>query len=162
MSQSETPAAAKPAARGSKKLILIVLVVVILGGAGGGFWWYTRAEAHAAAAEPHEKPHKEPTGIVPMEPFLVNLADSNASRFLRVTLRLVVDDEAEAKELGENAVALTRARSAILELLATQESTTLVSAEGKTALKHAIAEKATAVLGVEVRDVLFTDFVVQF
>lgn len=162
MSQAETPAAAKPAGRRKKPILIAIVVLLFLGGAGGGFWWFKRAEAHAEAAGTHEAPPKQPTGIVPMEPFLVNLADPQASRFLRVTLRLVVDEKSEAKELEENAVALTRARSAILELLATQQSTTLVSAEGKTALKHEIAEKTTAVLGVEVRDVLFTDFVVQF
>jgi flagellar FliL protein len=161
MSQAQTPAA--PAASRSKKpLVLAVVAVLVLGAGGGGFWWFTRADAHAEEADAHAAPVKQPTGIVPMEPFLVNLADKSASRFLRVTLRLVVDEEGEAKELEENAVALTRARSAILEILATQESSELVSPDGKTALKHEIAEKTTAVLGVEVRDVLFTDFVVQF
>jgi flagellar basal body-associated protein FliL len=37
-----------------------------------------------------------------------------------------------------------------------------VTPEGKTELKKAIAEHATAVLKKEVRDALFSDFVVQF
>ena len=104
----------------------------------------------------------EATGVVPMEAFLVNLADSNASRFLRVTLRLVVETPAEAKEIEESPVDQARARSAILELLATQQSATLVTPEGKDALKKAIAERTSKVLKREVHDVLFTDFVVQF
>ena len=102
------------------------------------------------------------TGVVPFEPFLVNLADKEASRFLRVTLRLVVDTEDEAKEIEESKVEGARARSAILELLATQESSTLITAEGKIELKKLIAERTSAVLKREIRDVLFTDFVVQF
>jgi flagellar FliL protein len=151
-----------PPAKGGKKLPLIIgVAVLLLGGAGGGFWWYTHASAHAETARTAAR-KKDPTGIIAMEPFLVNLADTSTSRFVRLTLRLVVDDESEAKELEEHAVGLARARSAILELLATKQSTELVSVEGKTALKHEIAEKATAALGVEVHDVLFTDFVVQF
>jgi flagellar protein FliL len=160
------PAAQAPAApaakRGGKSLIIIIVAVVVLGGAGGGgFWWWRKSHAEAATVTPESK-HASPTGVVPMEPFLVNLADKEASRFLRVTLRLVVDTEAEAKEIEETPVEITRARSAILEVLATQQSAALVTPEGKTELKKAIAEHTTAVLKKEVRDVLFTDFVVQF
>ena len=156
MSDTKTPAPKK----GSKTLVILIVAVVVLGGAGaGGFWWWQKSHAQAAAAEPK---HVEPTGVVPMEPFLVNLADKGASRFLRVTLRLVVDTEKEAKEIEESAVEQARARSAILELLATQVSEALVTPDGKTALKKGIAERTTAVLKREVRDVLFTDFVVQF
>jgi hypothetical protein len=44
-----------------------------------------------------------------MEPFQMNVADKEASRFLRVTLRLVVDTEAEAKEIEETPVEVARA-----------------------------------------------------
>ena len=53
-------------------------------------------------------------------------------------------------------------RSAILEVLTTKTSDTLVTADGKTALKEAIAKRSSEVLELEVTDVLFTDFVVQF
>ena len=158
-----TAATEKPAKKkGGKGLILIIVAVVVLGGAGGGGFWYwkkSHAQAAGAVAEPE---HVEATGVVPFEPFLVNLADKEASRFLRVTLRLVVDTEDEAKEIEHSAVEGARARSAILELLATQESSTLITPEGKTELKKLIAERTSAVLKREVRDVLFTDFVVQF
>jgi flagellar basal body-associated protein FliL len=50
----------------------------------------------------------------------------------------------------------------VLEHLTTLESATLVTPEGKTELKKQIAERTSAVLHLEIRDVLFTDFVVQF
>jgi flagellar FliL protein len=147
-------------AKKGKGLVLAVVAVVLLAGGGGGFWWWRKS--HAQAGPPPEPVHVEASGVVPMEPFLVNLADTQASRFLRVTLRLVVDTPDEAKEIEESPVDQVRARSAILELLATQESSALVTPEGKAALKKTIAERTTAVLKREVRDVLFTDFVVQF
>ncbi len=143
-----------------KGLVLAVVAVVLLAGGGGGFWWWRKS--HAQAGPPSAPVHVEATGVVPMEPFLVNLADTQASRFLRVTLRLVVDTPDEAKEIEESQVDQARARSAILEVLATQQSTALVTPEGKDALKKTIAERTTTVLKREVRDVLFTDFVVQF
>jgi len=171
MSDAKAPPVAKKG--GSSKMMIVVAAVLIMGGGGGFFYWKkTQAAAaeesdgseHAPASSTKKSKHKEveATGVVPMEAFLVNLADSNASRFLRVTLRLVVETPGEAKEIEESPVKQARARSAILELLATQESAKLVTPEGKDALKKAIAEATAKVLGVEVHDVLFTDFVVQF
>ena len=152
---------AAPAKKKGKGLVVIIAAVLLLGGAGGGGFWYWK-KSHAQTADEKPEPPKQATGVVPMEPFLVNLADKEASRFLRVTLQLVVDDEAEAKEIEESPVDQARARSTILELLATKESAHLVTPEGKTELKKEIAEHTSAVLKREVRDVLFTDFVVQF
>ncbi len=173
MSDAKAAPAAKKAG-GSKKMVIIAAAVLVLGGGGGFFYWKKgqavaaeereSASEHATDKSTKKSKHKEveATGVVPMEAFLVNLADSNASRFLRVTLRLVVENEEEAKEIEHSEVKAARARSAILELLATQESAKLVTPEGKDELKKAIAEATSKVLGVEVHDVLFTDFVVQF
>jgi flagellar FliL protein len=157
MSTQPAPAAA-PKKKGNA-LLFIVLGLVVLGGGGGGFYWWKHS---AKAAESEPAPKKEFTGVMSMEPFVVNLADREASRFLRVTIKLVVETEHEAKELEEHAVAKNRIRSAVLELLSAQTSTKLVTPEGKAELKKAIAERATEVAHTEIHDVLFTDFVVQF
>jgi flagellar FliL protein len=121
--------------------------------------------APAAAEEESQEAHEESGGggVVGFEPFVVNLADEGGGRFLRATVQLVVPDAEAAKEITENAVQMVRLRSNLLELLAEQTSDTLVTAEGKTALKDAIAERAAAVLSPhQVSDVLFSDFLVQF
>lgn len=101
--------------------------------------------------------------MVSFEPFVVNLADTDASRFLRVKVQLVVGSPEEATQMAESPVKLGRARSAILELLTTQQSATLVTQEGKAALRKAIAEQVKPGIGeIEIVDVLFSDFVVQF
>ncbi len=164
---SDTPAAtdaAAPAKKGRGKLIPIVLAVLLLGGGGGGAYWYFAVRAAAAGAEEaHEPEAPEPTGIATFDPFVVNLADPGGSRFLRVNLALVVKDELAAAELGENPVVKGRIRSSLIELLAQQTSDTLVTPDGKAALKAAIKEQvAHAAHDVEVSDVLFSEFVVQF
>jgi flagellar basal body-associated protein FliL len=94
---------------------------------------------------------------------VVNLADTGATRFLRATLSLVVQDEEQAKEMEENAVEKARIRSAILELLAEQQADALVTPEGKTELKKHIAERIEhAAHELKVVDVLFSEFVIQF
>jgi flagellar FliL protein len=164
---TETPAAAAPAKKSRRGLmiILVVLVLLLAGGGGGAYWFFFlrggAAEAEAAEAEPEPPP--VPTGIVPLDPFVVNLADPSGSRFLRVTMGLVVADEETAKHIEEEKVVIARLRSAILELLAQKQSTELITPEGKTALKKAIAESvAHAAHELKVEDVLFSEFIVQF
>jgi flagellar FliL protein len=157
-----TPAAGKKSKKG---LFMTVIALVLLGGGGAGayFFYLKPAPKHAVAeAEPEPEP-EHATGIVKMEPFVVNLADTGASRFLRCNLSLVVADEALAKEIEEKPVELARVRSAILELLALQQADQLVTPEGKEALKQQIVERAAhAVHELKVADVLFSEFVIQF
>src|SRR5262245_27300802 len=99
MSDKATPKAG--AAGKSKSVIAIAAAVVLLGG-GAGAWFMMRRAApnvEAAAASEHKEPKdKEKGGVLSFEPFVVNLADPGGSRFLRVTVRLVVD-EPETEEL---------------------------------------------------------------
>ncbi|MCX6537750.1 MAG: flagellar basal body-associated FliL family protein [Acidobacteria bacterium] len=167
----------KPAPNASKKkgkfgLILgIVIGVLVLAGGGAAAYWKLRPAppapaAGGAAGEGHgvaEAAETHPAGVVSFEPFLVNLAGGSGQTYLRVTLKLLVGSEEDAKLLQESEVAKARMRSAILEVLATQSADTLVTVEGKAQLKKALVEQVSALKQkTEVRDVLFSDFVVQF
>jgi flagellar protein FliL len=173
--------AAAAAPKKSKKGLFMILAVLLLGGGGAGaYFFYFKAPAaqakgaheegeESADEAEHEEEAEEPEeegeekGIVPMAPFVVNLADPGGSRFLRVTLTLVVKNEEVAKEIEENAVETAQIRSGILELLSQQQSEALVTPEGKDELKQAIAERVKqAVRKVKVSDVLFSEFVIQF
>jgi flagellar FliL protein len=137
------------------------VLVLLLGGGGAAYWMFAGGDAAEAATEP--VPEKKGGAVAPLEPFVVNLADPGGGRFLRVTLSLVVEDDSHALEIEENAIVKMRVRSAILELLAQQTADPLITPDGKTALKHAIAESAAgAVESLHISDVLFSEFVVQF
>ncbi|MGE0039772.1 MAG: flagellar basal body-associated protein FliL [Vicinamibacterales bacterium] len=165
----------KPKGGFMKTAILLVVVLLLVGGAGaGGYWWSQQGAAAAPASGEHATEAPADSGhdagggdeaaagggLVSFEPFLVNLADPG--RYLRTNVKLVVGSEARAKEIGENEVALMRLRSAMLELLAEQHADALVTADGKTALKNAIKERAGEIADAHIVDVLFSDFVVQF
>lgn len=159
-----TPGSAPAAGGGKKKLFIIGGVALALAG-GGGYYW--QAKASAAAAAGHEAASKDVSpkerGLVSFEPFVANLADPGGQRFVRATVQLVVGDTHMATEMAETPVLTMQARAIILELLAMQMADTLVTPEGKVALRQAIAEQIAAALhDVEVVDVLFSDFVVQF
>lgn len=163
------PAAAAAAPKKSRRglfLIAGVALIVLLGGGGAAYWMYAKAPAEgeaAAEAEAKEEEEHEPGAAVPLEPFVVNLADPGGSNFLRVNLSLVVENEEQALVFEESVVTKMTVRSAVLELLALQSADRLITPEGKTELKKAIAEAAgKAAPEVHVTDVLFSEFVVQF
>jgi flagellar FliL protein len=135
----------------------IAVLLVALVGVGVLIWQRGRAAEHSEAASAPSPA----AGVVPLEPFLVNLADRQSQRFARVAVRLIVDTKAEAEAVAADPVRQARLRSALLETLSVQTADRLVTPEGKTDLKKAIAERGSSVLGQQVRDVLFTDFVVQ-
>jgi len=164
---SETTAAISAPKRNSKKLLITgggAVIVLALAG-GGAFWWSQQAQAQTATPEVEhhaDKDDGEERGIVTFEPFVVNLADASASRFLRVKVQVVVANAEEAESFEKSNVKLSRARAGILELLTTQTSDVRVTTDGMKELRKAISEGLHKTLDVEIIDVLFSDFVVQF
>lgn len=161
-SQPPTPSEPPKATGGRRRLIVITLAaVIVVGGGVTAFWATSRSAGAATAAKPASTPAEH--GLVTLEPFVVNLADHGGSRFLRISVRLVVESVAQAEHLQKGNVAMTRARSAILDLLTQQMADHLVTATGKAELREAISKKLERVLEeTKVVDVLFSDFVVQF
>lgn len=155
-----TPTPEVPKKKSRKPLMIGAVAIVLIAGGGGAFWYMRPAAATADAAPSHAAVER---GSIPFDPFVVNLADSGASRFLRVTLSLLVEDVETAAHLKENPVAIMQARSAVLELLTLQTSDRLATPDGKATLKKAIADRIFTVMdGLKVVDVLFSDFVIQF
>lgn len=107
--------------------------------------------------------------LMTFEPFVVNLADEGSARFLRTNVQLVVSggEEGGGGHGGPKgpSVEEMRLRSAILELLSAETSDKLTTPAGKDELKAHILERAEELLEaaeIEVEDVLFSDFVIQF
>ena len=167
MSKAPAPAPA-PAADGAeapkkskKKLVLILLATVLLLGAGGGgaYWWSGRASAAKPAKE-----QKLPTQYFAMEPsFVVNLADTDAVRYLQADLQLATRDAETLAALTAHAPAL---RNRLLLLFGQQTSAQLVQRSGKERLQEAALKEVKAVLKNEgapdkVEAVIFTSLVTQ-
>ena len=119
--------------KNSKKLFIIIGVVVFLlvgGGAAGFMIWKKKAEEAAAAAaeegggdDAHEvaKSHKPakrdpklPPAYMPLEPFVVNLADRDADRYAQIGITLEVEDAKFAEEMKAYMPAI---RNAVLMIL---------------------------------------------
>jgi flagellar FliL protein len=120
---------------------------------------------HRSAAGAEAKPKTEPKAksVMHLDPFVVNLADAEGDRFLRVGIDLGLDREAkEGGHPDQAAMLLARTRDTILSILTTCNAEALVSANGKAVLKErlttALRERAPE-LGV--REIYFTEFLVQ-
>ena len=166
MSESKTdaaPSTAEPKKRRSKLLLIGVPMFLLLMAGGGGGWWYFSQSAAAADATEHKEEGEEhkTAGLVSLDPFIVNLADPGGRKYLRMTVVLLLPDEHMAKEVEENKLTISRVRSAIIEVLTSRTSLELASPDGRAALKKTIAETATNVGHIDVRDVLFEEFIVQ-
>lgn len=99
--------------------------------------------------------------IIELPPFIVNLADTEQSRYLRMTVSLGLD-EAEAAGEKPDQLFLTRVRNAMLAVLSDKKSDEILSVEGKTKLRKDLLQAAKAAsANPEVQAIYITDFIVQ-
>ena len=149
---------------GKKKLVLMVAVAaIVLGGGGVGALLYMKkqkaaAEEAAAATDDgdadaapvkHEakKAKGEKPVFVPMDPFVVNLADHDSDRYAQIGITLEVPDEHVGEEIKNYLPAI---RNNILLLLAHKSSADLAGGDGKELLARQIRREALKAMGEEV------------
>jgi len=172
-----------------KLFIMIGLIVVLLGvlGAGGFFgykWWMGRKaaagadnateqkveEGHGGEKKDEKGGHGEkkdekgaaPEGgseIVSIPPLLVNLAEPQGRRYLKLALDIEVKDKIAADQLNKS---MPKVKDALLLLLSSKTYEDLGSLENKILLKKEIVERLTLVLGEQkVLRVYITEIVIQ-
>lgn len=163
MSAAAVPAdagVAAPAKKGKKKLLMMLVVgVLALALAGGGAVFMMKKKAAAQAAEDGDdavastehraaKPDlKNPPTFLPLDPFVVNLADKDADRYAQIGITLEVADP----KFGELLKAYMPAiRNSILLILAQKASADLLDRPGKEQLAGQIQREAARVMGIEV------------
>lgn len=130
-------------------------------GLGAGTTWLITQRTHAAPTAA-TKP-TVPGQIVKLDGFTVNLADPEASHFLRLTLALEVGHLPEGdKEKPEAAIPIAQIRDAILTVLTAAKADALLTPEGKLQLKkNLLSSLKSGVPQLDVRDIYFTEFLVQ-
>ena len=104
---------------------------------------------------------KDVKNIIELQPFIVNLADTEQARYLRMTVSLGVGGEGGKKDKPEQ-LFLTRVRNAMLAVLGDKNSEEILSIEGKTNLRKELLKAAQAAADEpEVLAIYITDFIVQ-
>ena len=153
-----------PAKKGKKKLIMIVaalvLLLVVAGGAGLVLLKKKAAkdadgtdgadDSVATQTEHGSKPDlKHPPTFLPLDPFVVNLADKEADRYAQVGITLEVADAHFAEEMKAFMPAI---RNGILMILAHKSSRELLDRAGKEQLAAEILRESARTMGIEVEE----------
>lgn len=167
---------------------LIVVLLGVLGGGGffGYKWWMGKKAAAGAdnateqkAEEGHGGEKKDDKGahgekkdekgaaaavegageLVSIPPLLVNLAEPQGRRYLKLALDIEVKDKAAADQLNKS---MPKVKDSLLLLLSSKTYEDLGSLENKILLKKEIVERLTLVLGEQkVLRVYITEIVIQ-
>jgi flagellar FliL protein len=149
-------------------LKLVILLVVVLGLGGGGFYaWKSgmlnrflggEKQAHASKGEKKEVPlDVGPTRS--LETFIVNLADPQGRRYLKVKMDLELSDEKVMPELDKR---LPQLRDTILTTLCSKTYDEIGTLEGKMQLRMEIMARLNQLLKAgKIRNLYFTEFIVQ-
>jgi len=172
-------AAATPSAKSGSLLRWILIgagAVILLAGLVVGGWLWKRHHAHGKAATAakvvvkESKPTAPPVTVeMPLEPFVVNLADAGGHSYARIGLTLVLLAPAEAKKSDEKSEAAdagpdlkAEARDTIITVLSEQQSSDLLAVGGKDHLKQLLRQAMAARdPRLQVTDIYFTEFLVQ-
>jgi len=163
-----TPAAVvdavPPAKNGKKKLIIIatlavLLVLLLAGGAGAMLWMKSKAARAAESADDEDAPaatakvaagHADPAHpptFLPLDVFVVNLADKDSDRYAQVGIVLELESAAFADQMRGYMPAV---RNAILMILAHKTSRELLEREGKEQLAAEIMRETVRPMGIEI------------
>ena len=155
--------AAVPVKKGKKKLIImIVAALLVLLGGGGGAAIYLKKKAAAAAAEEAgdastmagepktaKRNPKHPPTFLPLDPFVVNLADKDVDRYAQIGITLELHDSKFGDELKLYMPAI---RNGILMILAHKTSAELLERSGKEMLAAQVQREAARTMGIDVAD----------
>jgi len=161
------PAAAAPAGgavkRGKKKLMIMIAaaLAVVLAAGGGGVWVLKKKAAHAAelAAGGDEDTAVEATAVapkadaktipvyLPLDPFIVNLADKDVDRYAQIGITLELENAVFADQVKAYMPAV---RNAILLILAQKSSKDLLGRSGKEELAEEIMRESVRPMGIEI------------
>ncbi len=108
------------------------------------------------------KPAKVEAGpVMPLDEFLVNLADPGGDHFLKITVNLGLS-KAKGKTPESLKEQTAQIRDAVLTTLGNKDRDDITPSKGREKLKTDIKKAVNAALGEEdVQDVYFTNFVTQ-
>ena len=152
-----------------KWIIISIAGAGLIGGGGFLGWTLFSSRQHEAskveASVPPVQKGKIETGqanagfIYALDPFIVNLSDTPEIRYLKITIKLELENEELSKELEDH---IAQMRDALLILLSSKEYEGVRSTEGKFRLREEIVERANNIVKKgKVKTAYFTEFVVQ-
>ncbi len=173
MAEEEQPilenAQVGPPPRGSFMNILLVAVLILIAGVGGYFIQElisgnsgSKGPSTPMQTQPVTTARPTPPAVgvmVPLEPFIVNLARTKGSRILKVTATLELNNPVVQLEVEDNR---QKIMDSILVLLSSKTFEDVYSIQGKFKLKDEITTRVNRFLAMgHVKEVYFSEFLIQ-
>ena len=120
------------------------------------------SESSESKTELPEEDDSEVKEVIELQPFIVNLADKNESRYLRMSVSLGIGESGGGEEAKADPLFTTRVRNAILAIVTTKTTDEILTVEGKTKLRKEMLSAAQSVVEKpEIHAIYITDFIVQ-
>ena len=149
----------------NKKFILMgLLALLVIGGGGTAYYMmagdFGATKGKSSEAHAEEEPEMESIGpVIDMDPFVLNLADREQLRYLKVSIKLQLDRPEVETDFEDKLPAI---RDALLVLLTSKESRGLRTIEGKMLVRDEIGGRINSIMKRgKVRQIFFTDFIIQ-
>jgi flagellar FliL protein len=155
--------------RSSLVNIFLVVMLVLIAGAGGYFIQglvsgnsESKSPSAPMQTQPVATPRPAPPAVgvmVPLEPFIVNLARTKGNRILKVAVTLELNNPEVQPEVEDNR---QKIMDSILVLLSSKTFEDVYSIQGKFKLKDEITIRVNRFLAMgHVKEVYFSEFLIQ-
>lgn len=151
----------------SKLIFFIILGVTILLLGGGGFFAYTKlmgpkpaaVEGGEATEEKKGEPEKAIGEVLPLDPFVVNLADPSGKRYLKLKVELELETPAAVEKAKQVSPKL---RDMVIMMLTSLSFEEVMTPEGKIRIRDELLERFNQTMRPDrIKNIYFTEFVVQ-
>ena len=148
-------------------IILIGVFLLVVVAMGGGFFmmWNKMSSMNTVNSEEAEKGEEAEEAVETMGPikkletFIVNLADKDGTRYLRISMDLELINEETGQLVDKR---LPKIRDTILMILPTKKYEDIDTVKGKSSLRNEMITKLNEVMIPEkIKTIYFTEFVVQ-
>lgn len=150
-------AAALPAKK--SPMVLIIAIVAILAIAGGVVATLMITKKHAPPPKPDPGEYVKVGETVPLDEFMINLADPSNDHYLKTTMTLGLKPGVAAEKFKDK---LPEVRDVIIMVLTSKRLAEIKSPAGKTELKNTLRERINTALGEkDIADIYFQDFAMQ-
>lgn len=145
--------------RSMKKIIIIGVAALVVLGAGTFGALYFLGHMGSAKKAPAQENRPLIGQMWSIDPFIVNLADNQGERYLKVVMQLELADASIAAQLDQLKPKL---RDNVMDLLTAKTYAELMEAGGKQRLRDEIALRLNSFLTKGgITKVYFTEFVIQ-
>lgn len=155
----------------SKKLVIVLAAIglLILLMVGAGFYvMFNKITTLSASVPTEDKTGETDDGeenikkigaVYHLDTFIINLADEDGTRYLRITMKLELDKEELDEELDQR---LPQIRDSILMILPDKRYEDINSSKGKEALRDELIVNINKFLNTgSVVNIYYTEFVIQ-